>query len=258
MITAFFVFIFGACIGSFLSVILHRTRTNESFCRGRSKCPKCAHILAVFDLIPLLSWVFCGGKCRYCKKPVSWQYPALELALGTAFTLVYYFRHPDFSLFLDANGWINLVLSFVLISAFALIFVYDARYGEVPDIFSLVAIAVGLAGSIATDPVNFWKYLLAAAIGAGFFGAQFLLSGGKWIGSGDILIGAAMGAATGLWGLAIAIFIAYNVGLVVTAALLILKKKTLKSTIPLGPFLAIGVAVVIIMNLNGRIFGFYG
>jgi leader peptidase (prepilin peptidase) / N-methyltransferase len=258
MITAFFVFIFGACIGSFLSVILHRTRTNESFCRGRSKCPKCSHVLSVLDLVPLVSWITSGGKCRYCKKPVSWQYPALELTLGTAFTLAYYYRHPDFSLFFDANEWLALILSFVLISSFALIFVYDARYGEVPDAFSLIAIAVGLAGSIATDPINFWKYLLAAALGAGFFGAQYLLSKGKWIGSGDILIGAALGAATGLWGLAIALFIAYDVGLVVTMILLILKKKTLKSTIPLGPFLAIGAAIVIIMNISGKIFGFYG
>jgi prepilin signal peptidase PulO-like enzyme (type II secretory pathway) len=214
--------------------------------------------LAVSDLIPLLSWAISGGKCRYCKKPVSWQYPALELALGSAFTLAFYFRHPDLSLFFDASGWIALFTSFVLISAFTLIFVYDARYGEVPDVFSLIAIAVGLAGNIAADPADFWKYLLAAALGAGFFGAQYLLSKGKWIGSGDILIGAAMGAATGLWGLAIALFIAYDAGLVVTAILLLFKKKTLKSTIPLGPFLAIGAATVIIMNLSGKILGFYG
>jgi prepilin signal peptidase PulO-like enzyme (type II secretory pathway) len=258
MITAFFVFILGACIGSFLSVILHRTRTNESFCRGRSKCPKCSHILEVLDLIPLFSWVIGGGKCRYCKKTVSWQYFALELAVGAAFVMVFYFRHPDFSLFFDFNGWIKLVTSLILICVFTLIFVYDARYTEVPDIFSLIAIAVGLAGNIATDPFNFWKYALAVALGAGFFGAQYLLSKGKWIGGGDILIGAAMGAATGLWGLGIALFIAYDIGLVVTMFLLLLKKKTLKSTIPLGPFLAIGAAVVIIMNLSGKTLGFYG
>ncbi len=238
-------------------MILYRTRTNESFCVGRSKCPKCSHVLGVFDLIPLLSWLISGGKCRYCKKSVSWQYPAIEFAMGLCFALVLYFQRPDFFIF-NLNEWIGFIAALVLVSVFALIFVYDARWGEVPDIFSLVAIAVGLAANIFIDPHNFWKYLLAVLIGAGFFALQYFVSKGMWIGSGDILIGAAIGAATGLWGLAIALFIAYNTGLVATIILLLTKKKTLKSTIPLGPFLAFGAAVVIIMKLSGRLLGFYG
>jgi prepilin signal peptidase PulO-like enzyme (type II secretory pathway) len=257
MIAAFFVIIFGACVGSFLSAILHRTRTGESFCRGRSKCPKCSHVLGVADLVPVLSWIFCRGKCRYCKAKVSWEYLGLEVGMAFCFLAAYYFRFPDLSFPLNSAAWLGLLVIFALLSLFALIFVYDARHGEVPDAFSLTALGVGLVGNIFLNPAGSWKFLLAAALGAGFFGAQYLASRGKWIGSGDILIGAAIGAAVGLWGLAAALFIAYTLGLAVTIVLLVSKKKTLESAIPLGPFLATGTAAVLILNLGARFFGFY-
>ena len=81
------IFIFGLFIGSFLNCVIYRLEQGESFLKGRSYCPNCKHQLAWYDLLPVLSFLFLRGRCRYCKKPISWQYPIVELFTGIVFTL---------------------------------------------------------------------------------------------------------------------------------------------------------------------------
>lgn len=88
-IVAFMFFVLGLCLGSFSSAVSHRACLGESWIFGekkneaaRSKCPQCGHILGFFDLVPLLSWVFLGGKCRYCRTKISPLYPFLETVSG--------------------------------------------------------------------------------------------------------------------------------------------------------------------------------
>jgi leader peptidase (prepilin peptidase)/N-methyltransferase len=79
---SFIAFIFGICVGSFLNCVIYRLETKQSFFRGRSFCPKCHHILRWYELIPILSFIFLKGKCRYCGKKISWQYPLVEISTG--------------------------------------------------------------------------------------------------------------------------------------------------------------------------------
>ena len=72
----------GAVTGSFLNVCILRIPENQNFVTGRSHCPACGHVLAFYDMVPVLSWLLLKGRCRYCSAPVSIQYPAVELLLS--------------------------------------------------------------------------------------------------------------------------------------------------------------------------------
>ena len=79
--------LFGAVTGSFLNVCILRIPENQNFVTGRSHCSACGHVLAFYDMVPVLSWLFLKGRCRYCRAPVSIQYPAVELLTASAFIL---------------------------------------------------------------------------------------------------------------------------------------------------------------------------
>lgn len=86
----FLVAIIGLVLGSFLHAWFSRTKKGESIVSGRSKCPNCKHVLAPIDLVPILSWLFLKGKCRYCNKKIPWHYPAAEF-FGAIILIVVYF-----------------------------------------------------------------------------------------------------------------------------------------------------------------------
>lgn len=83
------IFAFGLFIGSFLNCVIYRLEQGKSFLKGRSYCPHCKHQLFWQDLIPVLSFFILRGKCRYCQKSISWQYPLVELATGIIFILCF-------------------------------------------------------------------------------------------------------------------------------------------------------------------------
>jgi prepilin signal peptidase PulO-like enzyme (type II secretory pathway) len=251
MITAFFVFVFGACIGSFCSAWLYRARSGDSIVTGRSECTSCHKRLAAIDLIPIVSQLICRSRCRYCKAKFSWSYMALEVGMGALFLGAYY-RYCGFGFMCSASGqnfFMAMRLAFFLVFL-ALVFIYDARYGEIPDAFSITGGLVALTVNIFMKPNDWMWYLLAAAVGAAFFGAQYVLSRGKWVGDGDILLGAMIGAMVGWPFVIVSIFSSYILGLIVVFSLMILKRKKLDDTIPMGPLLALGAAAVLILPLS--------
>jgi prepilin signal peptidase PulO-like enzyme (type II secretory pathway) len=136
-----------------------------------------------------------------------------------------------------------------------LVAVYDARYGEIPDSFSVTGIALGFVLNIMIFPEIWWQYLLAAAVGSAFFGIQYLLGRGKWVGSGDIILGAMLGAMVGWPGIIAALFFAYLIGLAYVVVLLITRQKKMSDTIPLGPFLTAGAAVVLLTDAGMLLYG---
>src|SRR5712691_13306269 len=79
--------LFGAVVGSFLNVVIHRVPNEESIVFPNSACPKCGNAIKAYDNIPIVSWLLLGGKCRNCKEPISIRYPAVELLTAVVFLL---------------------------------------------------------------------------------------------------------------------------------------------------------------------------
>lgn len=231
----FFVFIFGLIIGSFLNALIWRMKAKKSILE-RSCCPKCKHILGVKDLIPLFSFFWQKGRCRYCQKKISWQYPLVEFFTGILFCFVFLKNFGIDSLSINS---IILFRDLFFVSILMIIFVYDLKYGYILDKVTIPAMFVGLILNLILG-ISWQNLFLATGIGGGFFLAQFLISKGRWIGGGDIRMGALMGLFLGWPQILVALFFSYILGAIIGVGLIFLKKKKWKSEIPFGVFLAIG------------------
>ncbi|MCS6859499.1 MAG: prepilin peptidase, partial [Abditibacteriales bacterium] len=130
----FLAFLFGTVVGSFLNVCIYRLPHEESVIAPPSHCPKCRTRLRWFDLIPLLSQVLLGARCRYCGQPISWRYFGVECLTGLAFALAVW-RSPDVLFAAQA---------LVLIAALIVVFFVDLDYYIIPDELPLLIAAVGL------------------------------------------------------------------------------------------------------------------
>lgn len=230
----------GLLFGSFVNAWVWRVKEGKKVSRGRSICPECHHQLAAKDLVPVASFVALRGRCRYCQKPISWQYPAVELI--TAFTFIclaaYFLPLANLQLF-SLVIWLAVA---VLVIAAA---VYDYKWMILPDRFMLPAIGLGLVYvvglALMTGQVTVIWRLLAALIFAGFFFSLWYFSGGKWMGDGDIRIGFLMGLMLTPSQLLVAIFLSFNIAAVVSLVLIATKLRTRKDLIPFGPFLILGM-----------------
>jgi len=241
----FFIFIFGLCIGSFLNAVIWRLHRKESFFKGRSYCPKCRHSLGARDLIPLLSFLLLKGKCRYCKEKISRQYPVIELATGLLFCLVYW-QGLEYRDILHLTPYtLYLLRDWFFIAVLVVIFVYDLKYYLILDKVTIPAIVLAFIVNLLLK-IPFTNLLLGGIIVSGFFLLQFLVSRGKWIGGGDIRLGFLMGVMLGWPKAIVALFLAYIIGALIGVILIILKKKTWKSEIPFGTFLAVGTVITLL------------
>ena len=246
------IFIFGLAIGSFLNCVIYRLERVEkepssfkkelgSFVMGRSYCPHCQHLLSWQDLIPVFSFFILGGKCRYCGKRISWQYPLVELATGILFLLIFIY----FNNFLVTGYWLPVTIFWLLVTSFLIIiFVYDFKHYIIPDKVIYPAIVIAFIYNLITGyrlPVT--GYLLAAFAAAGFFLFIVLISRGKWMGVGDIKLAFLIGLLLGWPNTLLALFLAFLIGAIIGLGLIILKKKTIKSELPFGPFLILGIYI---------------
>ncbi len=238
------VFIFALIFGSFLNCLIWRLKSNESVW-GRSYCPKCRKQISWYDNIPLFSFAFLKGKCRNCKKKISWQYPLVEFFFALIILFLFVSLEPSLNLFkILSYDFLNLFLrDFIFIFILAVIFVYDFNWQEVPMLILWPGIAIMIFFSWFFG-VNIFTILIATALSASFFLAQFLLTKGRGIGEGDIWIGALIGARLiSLGDISLAIFSSYMIGASVAIFLLIRGKKKIKSKLPLGPFLVLGTLI---------------
>jgi leader peptidase (prepilin peptidase)/N-methyltransferase len=220
----------GLVLGSFGNVLVFRVPEAESI-GGRSHCPGCGYQLAIHDLVPVLSFLWLRGRCRKCRKPISVQYPLVELCSGLLFlgALAHEGFDPLRGFLLGTSLWLLLLIA-----------VIDARKGLIPDALSFPFIAAGVLHGFLLPHFP----LLPLLMGGGFFAAQWLVSRGRWVGSGDILLGIGIGAATGAWPLLlVALFASYILGSVVAGYLLLRKRKTMEGTLAFGPFLCVGTFV---------------
>lgn len=229
------IFMFGASMGSFIAASVYRMENKKSILRGRSECEKCGQKLHVRDLVPVFSYLFLRGKCRKCAKPISIELFLTEIICGALF-LAAYFYHSS-SILLLLRDW-------VFLGALAFLFLYDKKYQILPDAVSIPSIII-VFGLNAAAGYDVWNMSLAMLAGGGFFAAQYLISRGKWVGDGDIRMGALLGAGLGWPGVVAAIFIAYILGAVYSIFLLLAKKKKMQSRIAFGTFLAVGGVITL-------------
>jgi len=238
-----FLFVLGAIVGSFLNVVILRLGTGISIVRGRSKCFSCGHNLVWYDLVPFFSFLFLGGKCRYCASKISWRYFTVELLTAILFSLCALSWIPQTLL-----GFVFLSLSLIIISFFVAMAFYDFRHKIIPDVLSYGAAAVAFVYTLLVIFSGGGSYIrllsgLFAALPFAFF---WLVSRGKWMGLGDAKLSLSIGWWLGLSGAFGAIFIAIFSGAIVGVFILCAEKirmgkvKWGRHEIPFGPFLIIG------------------
>lgn len=232
-----FVFLTGVVVGSFFNAVVWRYRRRERITARHSVCVHCRHRLSALDLVPLFSYLFLRGRCRYCHRSIPWSYPVVEVFTGLVVLLplsvyglsVPFFVCAVFALFLE------------------LLFLLDLRYSILPDEITVPAFLVAILVALALGR-EFREVLFGGILGAGFFGLQYLLSHGRWIGGGDIRLGAVMGVALGLKGVSLALFFAYCFGALVGVLLLASHQKGWKSHVPFGTFLTASTYVVLLIE----------
>jgi len=241
-----FVFIFGTIIGSFLNVVVYRYNTGFSL-GGRSQCASCAKILAWYELVPVVSFLLQKRRCIGCKAKISWQYPVVEVSTGILFLLTYN---------LYSIPYTALPYYWVVMSLLVVITVYDLKHKIIPDLFVYSFIVLAFLNLFRISDFGFrildqWD-LLAGPILAAPFVLIWLVSRGKWMGLGDGKLVLGLGWFLGLYQGISAVILAFWIGAVVGILLLFLKGKTftMKSEIPFGPFLILGMLLVFFFQVD--------
>jgi leader peptidase (prepilin peptidase)/N-methyltransferase len=249
-------FILGLLLGSFLNVVLLRMERGEGFVRGRSRCLSCNTTLLWFDNIPLLSFLFLRGRCRYCKVALSYQYPLVELLTGALLTAALL---PTFWYETGSVLQILFVLFVVGTVCFGvLITVYDILYREIPIVFLwglCLSLTILIAGHwlLGGDPHSFLPTLFStfwgALVSGGFFFLLVFVSRETWMGWGDVWIGAWAGALLGIELVQLFITLSFSLGALVGLTLLYRKQKNLKSEVPFAPYLLLGAFVLLVCKV---------
>ena len=256
-------FLFGAMIGSFVNVIADRYNTGLSFLKGRSFCFSCGNTLTKRDLFPIFSFLFLRGKCRHCKSKIPKSAFFVEVVMGFLSVLaVFKSSLLDFSIiqnsyFIIPNFYgITLTSYLILLSIFAtilLLSVYDLRHFIIPDPFLVAFFVLALGYKFLSPSFSQIGFdLIAGIILLLPFLIIFIVSKGRWIGFGDVkyifFIGFFLGLSVGLS----AVVLSFWIGAFVSLSILLFKKMgllnrfnnlTIKSEIPFGPFLSLGVII---------------
>lgn len=240
-IVAYFTFV-GLAVGSAINALVWRLYVGRSWVKGRSQCPHCEHKLAAKDLVPVLSWLALGGKCRYCRKPIP-DHPIVELVTAILFGLSAFVLAPD-----SAFEWTRLGVWLVMLTLLVAMAVYDARWLILPDKLMIPLIGVGLAWVVVSlvwtrqPQVAVGPLVAALTAGGGFYGLVAATKG-RAMGGGDVKLAFAMGLMLGLQGTAVAMLLAFNVAALVGIGLLATRKRRRRDQIPFGPYLVGGTIV---------------
>jgi len=259
-----FLFVLGLFVGSFLNVIIDRLPRKETIAKGRSHCEFCKKELTWYDLIPLFSFLFLKGKCRYCHKSIGVFYPIIEFSTGilflTTFVFVYglnfqfsIFNFQSISQFLIFNSLIfnpqtliSLVYYLFIVSSFIIIFFEDLKFGIIPDKVIFPAIIITLAYLFTIHNSLFIIHLSSAFGAFAFFLALFLITRGKGMGFGDVKLVFLLGLILGFPKIILALYIAFLTGALLGIILILWKKKkSIKESIPFGPFLIMGSLIAL-------------
>ncbi len=264
-------FIFGLVIGSFLNVVADRLCQERDPFTGRSACDACGKTLKPHHMLPVVSYLVLGGRCAYCRQKLSFYYPFSELLTGAFFVLAAYLSR--FALSPTLLTGLQLGYFIIIFSVFVIIFLSDLKYQIIPNevvYFGTIFVFLVQVGSLGywvykyramlqSDVLgsyllqgDFFKdnvlrevkvvgYNVASGLGIClFFYLLVVLTRGRGMGGGDVKLGLLIGIFNGFPNGAIALFLAFITGSVVSLGLILFSKKGLKDVVPFGPFLILG------------------
>jgi leader peptidase (prepilin peptidase) / N-methyltransferase len=233
--------VFGACIGSFLNVVIYRLPLGQSIVSPPSQCPKCGYRLKWYDNVPIFGWLLLGGRCRTCKNPISIQYPIVELVTALLFVLVVWLT-PAGPLMVS-----RLLLVCILIALFGI----DLEHQILPNSITLPGIVAGVLLSFIAPPG--WRdALLGVLLGAGILyaiaGAYYLWRREEGLGMGDVKMLAMIGAFLGWKAVLVTMVLSSFSGAAIGLSLIAAQRAGMKLALPFGTFLAIGALVAMLVG----------
>ena len=227
------VVVFGLCVGSFLNVCAYRLPLGESIVHPRSRCTSCGRTLTWLDNIPVLSWTVLGGRCRTCKQPVSWMYPAVEVVTALVFVITY----------LTYGMTLLSLVRVVFACALIVMFVTDLQHKILPNVITLPGIVIGFVCSVFLPP-GWMSSLIGVAVGGGFLlaiaEAYYRIRGQEGLGMGDVKLLAMIGAFLGWKLVLLTLVFASFTGSLAGGVLIASGRGNMKYALPFGTFLAVG------------------
>lgn len=236
-----FVFLVGACIGSFLNVVIFRLPAGKSIVTPGSHCPECKKAVPFYLNTPILSWIMLGGKCKFCRTPFSIRYPMIETLTGVLSLLIFF----KFGITLETGFWIAFASVLITVSFI------DLDHQIIPDIISLPGIPIFALSVFFIPDMTLVKSVSGILVGGGILYAvalaYYFLKKVQGMGGGDIKLLAMIGAAIGVKGVLFTLFSGSLLGtLGGTISLLLGKTKGTQVRIPFGPFLSAGAMIYVL------------
>lgn len=236
------VLLFGAVIGSFLNVCIYRLPREESVAWPASHCPACRQAIAVYDNIPIVSYLILRGRCRACGASISVQYPLVEAANAIGYVAVFWM----FGFTAAACAYAALVSALIVVAG------TDLSHTMIPDAVTLPGIIVGLLSAALVLPIGIVDSLLGIVVGGGILWFLAWISpyvfGKEGMGGGDIKLMAMVGAFIGWQPVLLAIMIGSFLGSVVGVGLIAAGVMRREQYIPFGPFLAVGSLIALLFH----------
>lgn len=238
-----FAALFGLIIGSFLNVCIYRMPAGLSIVHPRSRCSSCGHQLAWWENIPVMSFLFLGGRCLGCKKPFSWRYPLVEL-LTAAFSMLVWWWFQD--------PWAYLGYFVLLICPLIVITFIDLDHYIIPDSISLPGIAVGTLVHVWLSPASMrMDALIQSGIGILVGGGVLWLVAWSYeklkkqegLGGGDVKLMAMLGAFFGWKAVFFLILLSSLLGSVIGVSVMLAQRKDMQYAVPFGPFIALAAII---------------
>ena len=229
------VFLYGIVIGSFLNVCIYRIPNKENIVKVRSHCMNCGYTLKWYDLIPVFSYLFLGGRCRKCKEAISIQYPLIEALNGVLYILI----------FAKYGLSIETLLYCLLFSALLVLSVIDFCTYEIPVGINVFILALGLI-RVVTDYMNWPRYAIGLVCVSGFLFLIYWFSNGRALGGGDVKLMAACGLLVG-WQF---ILIGFVAGCIIGSVVHLLRMRISKEghVLAMGPYLSVGIMITVLLG----------
>src|SRR5262245_1471326 len=261
-----FAFAFGACVGSFLNVCIHRLPADESVVHPASRCPHCATPIAWYDNLPILSWAWLRARCRTCRAPIGVRYPIVEAATGALAILALVAFGPT----------LRGAVAFAFTAALLLITVIDLDHRFIPDEVSLPGILIGFGLAFIGGPVTPLDSVLGAVIGGGILWAVAWgyerSTGVEGLGFGDVKLLAMIGAFLGWQSIPAILIVASVTGSLAGIGVMLasgasragkrvrrklgvralgpfVQRAARRTAIPFGPFLALGAVLALYLHI---------